>query len=131
MFAMARLPGAGSPESLAERVLAQQALLVKYEQNLAQKTQTLRARDQRIDQLLDYIELLRHKRFGASADRVSKDQITLFDESELEQLIGELEVELDVAEIAPVKDKAAPAKKPVRRPLPAVWPRWVVKAVIP
>ena len=117
------LPPAESPESLAERVLAQQALLAEYEQNLAEKTQTLQARDHRIDQLLDYIQLLRHKRFGAGANRVSKDQITLFDESELEQLIGELEVQLDVVEKAPAKDNGAPLNKPVRRPLPATLKR--------
>ena len=44
----------------------------------------------RIEQLLETIELLRRKRFGPSADRIPESQLALFDEAELEALIGEL-----------------------------------------
>ena len=50
----------------------------------------VKEKDQRIEQLLDYIVLLRKRQFGASADRPNKDQIPLFDEAELEQLMAEL-----------------------------------------
>jgi hypothetical protein len=42
--------------------------------------------------LLDYILLLRKRQFGARADRSNKDQVKLFDEAELEQLLAELEL---------------------------------------
>jgi transposase len=112
---------ADTPESLAAQVVALQARVAEQARELAEKQQRLDARDQRIDQLLDYIQLLRQKRFGGSADRVSKDQIALalFDESELEQLIGELEAQLEV-EQSPVKTQGTPSRKqPARRPLPA------------
>ena len=50
----------------------------------------VKEKDQRIEQLLDYIVLLRKRQFSASADRPNKDQIPLFDEAELEQLMAEL-----------------------------------------
>ena len=53
----------------------------------------LQRHEQRIEQLLETIELLRRKRFGASADRVPDEQLKLFDEAELEALIAELEAE--------------------------------------
>ena len=116
------------PGSLAAKVVELQALIANYERDLAEKSkqlddkqQTLDAREQRIDQLLDYIHLLRQKRFGARADRVSKNQMALFDECELEQLIGELEAQLPGAtEKESAKDARTPVnRKPVRRPLPA------------
>jgi len=107
-------------QALTEHILSLQAIVAEQERELAEKTQRLEARDQRIDQLLDYIQLLRQKRFGRSSERASKEQIALFDESELEQLIGELEAEVE-AEQAPKKKatESADKKKPVRRPLPA------------
>ena len=121
-----------TPEILATQVLQLQALVAGYEQDLAEKSQqlqariaehrrTLQAREQRIEQLLDYIQLLRQKRFGASSDRVSKDQISLFDEAELEVFIAELEAQVP-EEKAPAREageKPGTKKKPVRRPLPA------------
>lgn len=112
------------------------AQLQAYEQQLAAQEkaylcetrkleESARQKDQRIEQLLDYIQLLRQKRFGASSERLSKDQLQLFDEAELEALIGELEAEVEQA-AAP--EPAAPAKadapdadkpKPKRRSLPA------------
>jgi transposase len=94
---------------------------------LEQQTSTLEQHVQRIDQLLDYIELLRRKRFGPSADRIPASQLGLFDEAELEALIGKLQAELpadtpkqsdtDTGEPKP------PKRKPVRRPLPSHLPR--------
>ena len=94
---------------------------------LEQQTSTLEQHVQRIDQLLEYIELLRRKRFGPSTDRIPASQLGLFDETELEALIGELEAELpadtpkesdtDTGEPKP------PKRRPVRRPLPSHLPR--------
>ena len=52
----------------------------------------VKEKEQHIEQLLDYILLLRKRQFGARADRSNKDQVTLFDEAELEQLLAELEL---------------------------------------
>ena len=60
------------------------AEVVQLRGAVKEKEQTIAEKEQRIEQLLDYILLLRKRRFGASADRVNKDQITLFDEAELE-----------------------------------------------
>ncbi len=94
---------------------------------LEQQTSTLEQHVQRIDQLLEDIELLRRKRFGPSTDRIPASQLGLFDETELEALIGELEAELpadtpkesdtDTGEPKP------PKRGPVRRPLPSHLPR--------
>ena len=64
------------------------AEVVQLRGAVKEKEQTIAEKEQRIEQLLDYILLLRKRRFGASADRPNKDQITLFDEAELEQLLG-------------------------------------------
>ncbi|MEN9544370.1 MAG: hypothetical protein RLZZ598_1203, partial [Pseudomonadota bacterium] len=107
-------------EQLDEHVAAMQ-------RERAHHAATLEQQRQRIDQLLEYIELLRRKRFGPRADRVPDAQLKLFDEAELEALIGELEAQLPAAAAAP-KDTTpdpttAPKRQPVRRPLPAQLPR--------
>lgn len=81
--------------------------------------------EQHIAQLLDYITLLKRKRFGPSTDRIPADQLKLFDEAELEALIGELEEQAPApAPATPHKPAAEkPKDKPVRRPLPEHLPR--------
>ena len=78
-------------------------------------------KDQQIEQLLDAIQLLRQKRFGRSADQVSKDQINLFDEAELETLLEDLEAQIKTPEDdstdTPANQPPAEKKKPIRRPL--------------
>jgi transposase len=105
----------------AERERAEQSL------RLEQQSNTLQQQTRRIDQLLEYIELLRRKRFGRSADRIPDSQLGLFDETELEALIAELEAELPADTPPPAtsaEDTVAPPKgKPVRRPLPSHLPR--------
>lgn len=81
-------------------------------------------------QLLEYIELLRRKRYGPSAERIPDSQLRLFDETKLESLLGVLEQQLEQAQQKEAQTKATtdadqrtadrPAKRrPVRRPLPA------------
>ncbi|MCP3870978.1 MAG: IS66 family transposase, partial [Gammaproteobacteria bacterium] len=63
--------------------------------------------------------------FGASADRPNKDQFTLFDEAELEQLLAELDVPEDQSDAEPTTQEKDDneRKKPVRRSLPAHFNR--------
>ena len=68
------------------------AEVVQLRGTVKEKEQAIAEKEQRIEQLLDYILLLRKRQFGASADRPSKDQCNLFDEAELEQLLAELEL---------------------------------------
>ena len=67
---------------------------------------------------------MRKRQFGASADRPNKNQFTLFDEAELEQLLAELESpEQDATEPTVQEKTDSERKKPVRRPLPAHFNR--------
>ena len=84
----------------------------------------VKEKEQRIEQLLDYILLLRKRQFGSSADRPNKNQFNLFDEAELEQLLADLEIPDSEDSEQTVKDKTEKKrKKPVRRPLPAHFKR--------
>jgi transposase len=83
-----------NPDQLKAEVVQLRDVVKEKEQAIAEKSQ-------RIEQLLDYILLLRKRQFGASADRPNKDQFTLT-----------------------VQDKTdSERKKPVRRPLPAHFNR--------
>ena len=93
-------------------------------EQLQSQNEQLAKRDQHIEQLLEYIELLRRKRFGASTDKLPDNQLNLFDESELEALIGELEAQVPDEDGEAPSDTAEkptnkPKQKPVRCPLPA------------
>jgi transposase len=97
------------------------ALLRERLKELEQERQT---QAQRIEQLLDYIALLKRKRFAPSSERWSPEQFGLFDEAELEAVIAELEPEPAPNPPAAPPNPSAPAKAaPVRRPLPAHLPR--------
>ncbi len=91
-------------------------------QTLTEQQERIDSDAKRIDQLLEYIELLRRKRFGPSTDKVPDGQLNLFDETELEALIGQLEAEAD-AHAKPPKGENTKAntskEKPKRKPLPA------------
>ena len=107
--------------SLPNDPLQLQAEVVQLRNAVEEKEQALTEKTQRIEQLLDYILLLRKRQFGASADRANKDQVSLFDEAELEQLLAELDLPSDRDADKPETQKKAKddKKKPVRRPLPA------------
>ena len=112
-------------DRLTAEVIKLRDAVNEKERALAEKEQALSDKDQRIEQLLDYIVLLRKRQFGASADRPNKDQIPLFDEAELEQLMAELGLSDEGEESASSAQHKAktPRKKPVRRPLPAHFSR--------
>ena len=109
------------PIQLKAEVVQLRDVVKENEQTIAEKEQALTEKTQRIEQLLDYILLLRKRQFGASADRTNKDQVSLFDEAELEQLLAELDLPSDLDADKPATQKKAKdeKKKPVRRPLPA------------
>lgn len=106
------------PHQLKAEVVQLRGAVAKKERALAEK-------ELRIEQLLDYILLLRKRQFGASADRPNKDQFNLFDEAELEQLLDELEQPSapDDAEPTTQEKGDSEKKKPIRRPLPAHFNR--------
>jgi transposase len=112
------------PIGLHAEVVRLRDCLAEAEQERARQADSLHAQAQRIEQLLDYIALLKRQRFGPSSERVCPSQLGLFDEAELEALIGELEQQ--VPPPAPAADGVTPAPtkaKPVRRPLPEHLPR--------
>ena len=112
------------PLELHAEVIRLRDRLVEMEQQYAQ---VLAERDQRIQHLLEKILLLTRQRFGSSSDRISPDQLGLFDEAELEAEIAALEQQIAPLSEAPVPapEAAPPAlkAKPVRKPLPEHLPR--------
>ena len=97
-----------------------QAEVVQLREAVKEKEHAIAEKEQRIEQLLDYILLLRKRQFGPRADRPNKDQLNLFDEAELEQLVAELEqVPTSDAEPTPKEKGDEKRNKPIRRPLPA------------
>lgn len=118
------IPLPNDPDQLQAEVVQLRDTVKEKEQTIAEKERAIVEKQQRIEQLLDYVLLLRKRQFGASADRPNQDQIALFDEAELEQLLAELELpseqDQSVPEPQPAKDER---KKPVRRPLAAHFNR--------
>jgi transposase len=112
-------------DQLKAEVAQLRGVVEEKEQAIAEKERALNEKAQRIEQLLDYILLLRKRQFGASADRTNKNQASLFDEAELEQLLAELNLPSQQDETKPAWRKKAESerKKPVRRPLPAHFNR--------
>jgi transposase len=112
------------PIQLKAEVVQLRDVVKENEQTIAEKEHALTEKTQRIEQLLDYILLLRKRQFGASADRTNKDQVSLFDEAELEQLLAELNLPSDLDADKPATQRKATDEqgekgKPVRRALPA------------
>ena len=112
------------PIQLKAEVVQLRDVVKENEQTIAEKEHALTEKTQRIEQLLDYILLLRKRQFGASADRTNKDQVSLFDEAELEQLLAELNLPSDLDADKPATqrkaiDEQGEKGKPVRRALPA------------
>ena len=97
-------------------------------QLVSAKEQMLLEKDQRIAVLEEQLQLLMHKRFGASSEKASLDQLHLFNEAEAttEQLS-----EAPAADAAETIVPEHKRKRPGRRPLPADLPRVVVEHDIP
>ena len=115
----------GIIHQLVEQLAQSEQQRAEQTERLEQQAATLAQHRTYIDQLLETIELLRRKRFGPSTDQIPESQLALFDETELEALIGELEEAL-ARETPPETDEAPqpkPKRKPVRRRLPSHLPR--------
>jgi transposase len=109
----------------AEKVEREQrfeAELQAREAELRTRNETIEKLDRKIELLLERLELLRHQRFGPKADRISKDQLALFDEAELNVLLEELDAQIAEAK-APHSPRTEPKQTPKRKPLPAHLPR--------
>jgi transposase len=92
------------------------------EAELRTRNETIEKLDRKIELLLERLELLCHQRFGAKVDRISRDQLALFDEAELNVLIEELDTQIAEAK-APCSTRAEPKQTPKPKPLPAPRPR--------
>lgn len=100
------------------------AKMAAEQQVLEQQYQAqIEARDQKIGILLERLELLRHQRFGPKADRVCKDQLKLFDEAELNDLIEQLDRQIKEAKAPTSPARRSSDNPPKRRALPSHLPR--------
>ncbi|MCP4270649.1 MAG: IS66 family transposase [Gammaproteobacteria bacterium] len=88
---------------------------------LVEQKQQLDKKDQEIEQLLTMVHLLRQKRFGRSSEAFNPDQLQIFDETQLDELLKQEEPEEGRVIAITTEDK--PKKKPRRRPLPAAYQR--------
>ena len=114
-----------TPEMVNELLLS----LEKQEQSIQQKdsllieqNQQIQEKDQEIEQLLLMLHLMRQKRFGRSSEAFNPDQLHIFDETQLENLLKPDEAPEDES-VAVESAATAPKKKPRRRPLPAHYKR--------
>lgn len=102
-------------------------MAAEHEQDLVQREQQyqaqIAARDHKIALLLERLEVLRHQRFGPKADRVSKDQLKLFDEAELNDLIEQLDRQIEAAKAPAKPSRRSSEDTPRRRALPSHLPR--------
>jgi len=108
------------PVQLKAEVIQLRDILKEKEHTLEEKERSLDKKEQRIEQLLDYILLLRKRQFGRSSEQFNINQCNLFDEAELEELLGDLDLPADPDEVAaPAQEHVKSDKKqPKRRPLP-------------
>lgn len=83
---------------------------------LIERDAALGERDLEIQQLREYVRLLKSQRFGASSERIHRDQLGLFNEAE--QLVDD-----DVQEEALIEVPSHTRAKGGRRRLPAWMPR--------
>ncbi len=90
--------------------------------SLEQKDQQLQQKDQQIEHLLMTIHQLQHKRFGRSSEAFNPDQLQIFDETQLDELLKP-DDENDKPTVSEEAVANTPKKQPKRRPLPAAYHR--------
>jgi hypothetical protein len=71
-------------EKLPDTVEALRVLVLRRNAELEEREAELEARDAEIAQLREYVRLLRHQRFGRKSEKVSPDQLSIFNEAERE-----------------------------------------------
>ena len=117
----------------AAEVVDLRAIIEKNKRELKQQEQQIQEKNRRIEELLDLLILMRKQRFGRSSDVPHPGQENLFDEAELEELMGELSGLIDDKEDETVEESrkeddstnadTSPKEKPRRRPLPSALER--------
>ena len=110
----------GTAKDLPENIGELQALVFT-------KDTLLREKDRRIAELEEQLQLLLHKRFGASSEKSSADQFNLFNEAEA-VTNEQAEAAADVRETTVPEHKR---KKPGRKALDKDLPRIVIEHDIP
>jgi len=92
--------------------------------SLEEKDQQLQQKDQEIEQLLTMIQLLRQKRFGRSSEAFNPDQLQIFDETQLDDLLKLNEADDEQDPLSSTDNSpVTPKNKPKRQPLPASYKR--------
>jgi transposase len=105
-------------EKLPDTVEALRVLVLRRNAELEEREAELEARDAEIAQLREYVRLLRHQRFGRKSEKVSPDQLSIFNEAEREVAeAASREKERDEIQVP-----AHTRKKGGRRPLPESLP---------
>lgn len=97
-----------------EAIAARDAVLRERDAEIAQRKTTIDEYAREIEQLREYVRLLKSQRFGASSERVHRDQLGLFNEAE--QI---LDAEGEAADDETIAVPAHTRAKRGRRPLPA------------
>ncbi|MAE94432.1 MAG: hypothetical protein CL910_07215 [Deltaproteobacteria bacterium] len=105
-------------EPLPSTVEALRVLLLRRNDELEERNAELEARDAEIAQLREYVRLLRHQRFGKKSEKVSPDQLSIFNEAEREVA----EAISRAKERDEIQVPAHTRKKGGRRPLPESLP---------
>jgi len=93
----------------------QQAIISAQHDTIAEQRQTIQRQEERIAKLL-------RQQYGPRRERIGPDQLLLFTEEELEQIIAELKQKQEEEDDPPRKKKRK-RKGHGRRPLPAHLPR--------
>ena len=107
----------GASENLPDDIDALKALVVAKEVLVA-------ASEQRIAELEEQLQLLLHKRFGASSEKANADQLHLFNEAEA---LSDPSVDEPAAAKTETSVAAYKRKKRGRKPLDASLPRVIVE----
>lgn len=113
-----------SKDNLPTSVDELQTLCLQLQNALVEKDEHLKEKDAYIEHLEERLNLLLSKRYQSQSEQLNQLQAQLFDESELEQAIQELQEELAAAaqKKAAASDeskKSAPKQRPKREALPA------------
>ena len=115
-------------KTLKEMVLNQVALIALKEEETQQHRESKKQLEKennhykiQVLSLQEQLNLLRHKRFGASSEKLSADQLRLFNEAEQETDALEQTVSEETKDNVTVPEHER--KKPDRKPLPKNLPR--------
>ena len=103
-------------EQHREQITQQAAVIAQQHDTIAEQRQTIQRQEERIAKLL-------RQQYGPRRERIDPDQLLLFTEEELEQIIAELKQDASEDEDVDEPRKKRKRKGHGRRPLPAHLPR--------